>query len=194
MSLQTLIIASSPLLVVFQEAAENSSCTVTQLGENLYLSSWRWSDIESYVETDLVVEPFSVGVTLNTEGEEVETLFDPANTQPQEMTSDYLLKLKRDDKAGLFHPLIVEPDPEPRYKRVMSAEEFVRDLLGLQNWIKIETAALTNPLVGAWRDITVVGEVSLDHKDLIEGFGLTVSLGIFEQSEVDEFMKGILII
>ena len=29
---------------------------------------------------------------------------------------------------------------------------------------------------------------------LIEGFGLTVSLGIFEQSEVDEFMKGILII
>ncbi|WP_292959243.1 hypothetical protein, partial [Neptuniibacter sp. UBA6509] len=134
MSLQTLIIASSPVLAVFQEAAANSGCTVTQLGENLYLSSWRWSDIESYVETDLTIDPLSVGMALNTEGEEVETLFDPANTQPQEITSNYLLGIKRTDEDGLFFPPTVEPDPEPRYKRVMNAEEFVRDLLGLENW------------------------------------------------------------
>ena len=193
MSLQTLIIASSPLLAVFQEAAENSACTVTQLGENLYLSSWRWSDIESYVETDLVGEPVSVGVTLDEDGEEVETLFDPANTQPQELTSSYLLNLKRDDEAGLFFPPIVEPEPEPRYKEYMTQAEFIRNLITEAEWEAIAPLAQADPTVWAWCFTTNAGDVWVKHPSFEAGMQMGIAAGIWDQSRADEISKGLLI-
>lgn len=188
MQAHTILHKESPLVDMFRTAGAG----LADLMIDHYVSNFTVSDVQKRTVEVIGITALDINPVVPTDLNEhiANIVFDAATHVPQFLTTGNYHKL-RNEQPDLFPLPMIEPNQEPRYKRVMSQEEFSRDLLGLENWIKIETAALTSPLVGAWRDITVAGEVSLDHPDLIKGFGLTVSLGIFEQSEIDVFMEGI---
>lgn len=117
--------------------------------------------------------------------------FDWDSDIPVELEEAVMHKLMRENIDHF--PPVVEPVPEPRYKTKMTAEEFARDLLTQEQWGKIEALATTNPAVGAWRDITLAGEVWVGHEDFEAGLQAGIALGAFNQAEVDTIRQGLLI-
>lgn len=117
--------------------------------------------------------------------------FDPETYEPQELSAQEFLALVASDPVN-FPP--AEPEPVvPRYKTKLTASEFSRDLLTAEEWGAIELVASANPAVGAWRDITLSGNVWMEHPDFIAGMAMAVSLGIFTEERATDVRQGLLI-
>ncbi|WP_292950109.1 hypothetical protein [Neptuniibacter sp. UBA847] len=191
MSTQTILHKESPLVAAFTEAGAGLS----DLMLNHYVSNYTLSDVQQRTETALEATPIDINPIIP---EDAETpvpaiVFDAVTHNPQFLTTSNYRALKA-QQPELFNPPIVEPDPEPRYKRVMTSSEFVRDVLTREEVARIGQLQATDPTVWAWAYITSAGNVSVDHDNFAPGIALGIDRGVWNTERAAEISKGLLIV
>lgn len=192
MSATTLIHNDSPLIDVFKQAGAH----LTPLLKTHHTSNWSLDHVRTRLSegAEIDSELVSVCIDPDTPIEENATpapiVFDPAVDVVQHLSTYNYHKLKQ-EQPSLFPDPVVEPEPEPRYKTLMTSSEFCRDMLGMDKWIQIETEAQLSPSIAAWRDIVVSGNIDVTHKDYLPGLLLGKSKGIFSDEEVESYKRGL---
>lgn len=165
----------------------------TKKGPELVVYSDTWLGLNP--EDPGLYQPVNIDPVVP-EGENPEiplVVFDINLGQPQEMSDTTYWRLNA-EKSELFAQDEEKP-PLPRYKAHMTAEEFTRDVLTMEEWVAIEKLAQSNEQVAAWRNVTLCGNVWVEHPDLQAGLALAGQLlpTVFTAERIAEVQKGLLI-
>ena len=190
MSTQTILHKESPLVAAFTEAGAG----LADLMLNHFVSNYTLDDVQKRTETVLEATAIDINPIVPEDPEtDVEPIIFDADTHEPQQISLHNYRVLRAEQSGLFNPPIVEPEPEPRYKRLMTSSEFVRDVLTGTEVAHIGQLQATDPTVWAWAYITSAGNVSVDHDAFAPGMSLGVDKGVWTTGRAAEISKGLLI-
>lgn len=188
--MQTILHINNPHV----EAFRNAGASLTQLLNNHFVSNYTVSDVQVRSDLDPAVMSISIDPIAPEDPEQglPAIVFDASENVIQHLTNSNYHNL-RSEQPNLFPAPVVEPEPEPRYKKHMTEAEFVRDLITKEEWAAIGALANADANVWAWAYTTSAGEVWVEHPDFEAGLQLGVSLSVWNEARADEIRKGLLI-
>lgn len=186
--MQTILHINNPHV----EAFRNAGASLTPLLKEHYVSNWTVNDVQVRSDLDPAVVSVSIDLIAPEDPEQPlpAIVFDPAVDVIQHLSTANFRKLK-EQQPELFPAPVAEPDPEPRYRRKMTSNEFV-NLLGDELETLILTAAKSS--IDIQKYINRMGwadYVDLDDSGVFAGLAGLKKAGLISQEEIDRIMLGV---